>query len=174
MKLPKPINKVVTLVANSVSQTSGKDIDKSFSMAEGIDAVSRQAAAESIVLLENNGILPFSKDVKKVALIGPLADEKNIVGSWWCAYDKNETVTVREGLEKLLPDAEIKYAKGCELTLDATDLSGIPDAVEAAKASDVLSAFIQAVNVCTVSAMLLRSAAERSSSPCATVTTPPQ
>ena len=100
--------------------------------------LARIAAEESAVLLKNNGILPFNKDVKTVALIGPLADEKNIVGSWWCAYDKNETVTVYEGIKNLLPDAEIKYVKGCELTLDAEDTSGIDEAVELAKASDVV------------------------------------
>ena len=101
-------------------------------------ALARVASEESAVLLKNNGILPFNKDVKKVALIGPLANEKQIVGSWWCAYDKDETVTVYEGIKNLLPNAEILYAKGCGLELDARDTSGIDEACELAKEADVV------------------------------------
>lgn len=101
-------------------------------------ALARIASEESAVLLKNNGVLPFKKDVKSVALIGPLANEKQIVGSWWCAYDKDETVTVMEGINNLLPNAKITYAKGCGLELDATDLSQIDEAVDLAKKSDVV------------------------------------
>lgn len=101
-------------------------------------ALARKASEESAVLLKNNGVLPFSKDVKRVALIGPLASEKQIVGSWWCAYDKEETVTVFEGISNLLPNAQISYAKGCGLELDATDTSGVDEAVTLAKNSDVV------------------------------------
>lgn len=100
--------------------------------------LARIASEQSAVLLKNNGILPFSKDVKSVALIGPLANEKQIVGSWWCAYDKDETVTVLEGIKNLLPNTKISYAKGCDLDLDATDLSQIDEAIELAKSSDVV------------------------------------
>lgn len=101
-------------------------------------ALAREASEESAVLLKNNGVLPFSKDVKSIALIGPLANEKEIVGSWWCAYDKEETVTVFEGISALLPNAKISYAKGCGLELDATDTSGIDEAVMLAKDADVV------------------------------------
>ena len=100
--------------------------------------LARIASEESAVLLKNNGILPFSKDVKNVALIGPLANEKQIVGSWWCAYDKDETVTVYDGIKNLLPNAEITYAQGCDLALDATDLSKIEEAVTLAMKADVV------------------------------------
>ncbi len=79
MKLPKPINKIVTLVANSVSQTSGKDIDKSFSMAQGIDTASRQAAAESVVLLKNEGVLPLKAE-ETVSLFGRVQGDTFYVG----------------------------------------------------------------------------------------------
>lgn len=100
--------------------------------------LARKSSEESAVLLKNNGVLPFSQNVKSVAVIGPMADEKQIVGSWWCAYDKNETVTVLEGIEKLLPTAEIKYAKGCDIDLDATNVEGIDEAVELAEKADVV------------------------------------
>ncbi len=79
MKLPKPINKVVTLVANSVSQTSGKEIIEGFSQAEGIDKVSRQSVAESAVLLKNQGILPL-KEEETVSLFGRVQSDTFFVG----------------------------------------------------------------------------------------------
>lgn len=100
--------------------------------------IARRSACESAVLLKNEGVLPFSKDVKTVAVIGPLANEKRIVGSWWCAYDKNDTVTVYEGVKRLLGDAEVVYAQGCELALDSTDISKIDEAVELARRADVV------------------------------------
>ncbi len=79
MKLPKPINKIVTKVANSVSQTSGKDILEGFSMAEGIDTLSRKAAAESIIMLKNNGILPL-KENETVSVFGRVQSDTFYVG----------------------------------------------------------------------------------------------
>ena len=100
--------------------------------------IARRSAEESAVLLKNDGILPFSKNVKKVALIGPHAQERRIVGSWWCAYKPEETVTVFEGVKTLLPNVEIVYEKGCSLELDSSDFSGIDKAAEVAKGADVV------------------------------------
>lgn len=79
MKLPKPINKLVSTVVNTVSQTSGKDIDESFSMAEGIDILSRTAAAESAVLMKNNDVLPIKSD-ECVSLFGRVQSDTFYVG----------------------------------------------------------------------------------------------
>lgn len=100
--------------------------------------IAKRSAEESAVLLKNEGVLPFSKSVKKVAVIGPLGNEKKIVGSWYCAYKPEETVTVYEGIKALLPDAQVVFEKGCELNLDATDSSKIGAAVEAARNADAV------------------------------------
>jgi len=98
----------------------------------------RKSAEESAVLLKNDGTLPFSTDAKKVAIIGPFADEKSIIGWWHCNGVDNESVTVYEGVKNLLPDAEITVVNGCGCLYDDTDTSGISEAVKAARDADIV------------------------------------
>ena len=98
--------------------------------------IAKRSAEESAVLLKNNSILPFSKNVKRVAVIGPLANEKRIVGSWYCAYKPDDTVTVYEGVKALLPNAQVIYEKGCDIGIDSSDTSEIDAAVKAAIDAD--------------------------------------
>ena len=112
--------------------------------------VSLDAARQSIVLLKNkDNILPLSKDLKQIALIGPNADErKNFI----CRYGPANPpiITVKEGLEALLPTTKIIYEKGCDLVdnnfpeseiikepLNNEEQIMIDKAVKAALASDV-------------------------------------
>ena len=99
--------------------------------------IARRAAEESAILLKNNGVLPFSKDVKKIAIIGPYADNHEILSWWRCRGNKDLTVTVREGISALLPNAEIITHDACSLIFNDTDESGIAEAVELAKNADV-------------------------------------
>lgn len=100
-------------------------------------ATARRAAEESAVLLKNDGVLPFSKDVKKIALIGPFADEHAIIGFWSCNGRNEESVTIREGIQALLPDAQITVAKGCGNQWGDSDRSGFEEAVKAAAEADI-------------------------------------
>ena len=99
--------------------------------------IARRAAEECAILLKNDGALPFSKDVKKIAIIGPYADNHEILSWWRCRGNKNSTVTVKEGIQALLPDAEIIVSNACTLDYKDLDESGIADAVEVAKNADV-------------------------------------
>lgn len=103
-------------------------------------AIARKAACASAVLLKNENVLPFSKDVKKVALIGPFADTAAILGMWYCNgnTDKNDIITVRQGVEAALPNADITVVQGCGNKLGDTDHSGFDEAVAAAAAADVV------------------------------------
>lgn len=60
-------------------------------------ALSRKLAGESMVLLKNDGLLPVAKD-KKIALIGPKAESKDLLGTWQSSTKGSETVTLLEGL----------------------------------------------------------------------------
>lgn len=101
-------------------------------------AVCRRAAEESAVLLQNNGVLPFSGDVKKVAVVGPFAAEKGIKGFWACAGRDEECVSVSEGVAALLPRAEVTVEPGCSFALDEQNTAGVAPAVAAAKNADAV------------------------------------
>ena len=78
------------------------------------DDLSRRAARESLVLLKNDGVLPLSKNIKRIAVIGPTADSVNaLLGNY------NGTpaapVTVLAGIRAAAPQAEVVYARGAEL-----------------------------------------------------------
>ena len=78
------------------------------------------AAQRSLVLLRNeNKTLPLSRDVKRVAVIGPLADSQEAIDGPWLVFDhKSNAVTVLQGLKAKLPNAKIEYAPGPEIRRD--------------------------------------------------------
>jgi beta-glucosidase len=84
-------------------------------------AAARKAADETFVLLKNDPVesvgtlLPLTAKAKKVALIGPLADDKReMLGAWAVTGDPKYVVTLRAALEERLGD-RLLYARGCEL-----------------------------------------------------------
>lgn len=95
-------------------------------------------AKKSIVLLKNeNQILPLSKNVKTIAVIGPLADSKrDLIGSWSAAGDWSKSVSLLEGMKKKFPNVKFIYAKGAEIQGD--DKSGFNEAISAAKKADLV------------------------------------
>jgi beta-glucosidase len=74
----------------------------------------RIVAQRSMVLLRNEGqLLPLAKDLKHVAVIGPLADSKEATeGSWMVFGHSPAAVTVLEGIRGKLPGAIVQYAPG--------------------------------------------------------------
>ncbi len=75
--------------------------------------VAREAGRDCIVLLENNGVLPLEGG-KKVALIGPLADDReHVLGSWACLKEPDKTISILDGFHNA--GINVKYAKGCEV-----------------------------------------------------------
>lgn len=101
-------------------------------------AAAHDMAKKSIVLLKNQKqTLPISKNVKTIAVIGPLADAKrDLIGSWSAAGDWSKSVTMLEGLKKKLPNARFIYAKGAEI--EGNDTKGFAEAVRAARQADVV------------------------------------
>lgn len=80
----------------------------------------RLSAQRSMVLLRNeNGLLPLSKDLKNVAVIGPLADSMEATeGSWMVFGHKPAAVTVLQGVRAKLPGANVTYAPGPDINRD--------------------------------------------------------
>ncbi|MHB8338480.1 MAG: beta-glucosidase BglX [Ignavibacteriaceae bacterium] len=103
------------------------------------DSVALRLAEESIVLLKNKkNILPLKKNLKSIAVIGPLADDYyDPLGPWACMPVPKNVVTVLQGIKNLVPSStKIKYIKGCEII--GGDKKEFDNAVKAAGESDVV------------------------------------
>ncbi|MFA5769436.1 MAG: glycoside hydrolase family 3 C-terminal domain-containing protein [Bacteroidales bacterium] len=90
--------------------------------------LAREAAQKSIVLLENDGILPFSKNVQKVAVIGPNADDLEVLLGNYNGYSRNP-VTPLQGIREKLPKAEVVFAQGCPLAAGLPYFEPVPEGV---------------------------------------------
>ncbi|WP_300917153.1 glycoside hydrolase family 3 N-terminal domain-containing protein, partial [Muribaculum intestinale] len=83
-----------------------------------------QAARESMVLLENNGVLPLSKSIKTIAVVGPNADDTSMLnGNYGGTPTEAHTRSLLEGIRAALPNTKVIYKKACEL---ADEYSTIP------------------------------------------------
>lgn len=84
-------------------------------------AKAREAATKSFVLLKkHNNTLPISKNAK-IALIGPLANNKtNMLGTWAPTGDNQLSITILDGFKNVAPNASIIYAKGANISNDTT------------------------------------------------------
>lgn len=98
---------------------------------------SRDVARKSIVLLKNNGVLPLSKTMKTIAVIGPLAKSKvDMIGAWSAAGKGDSAVSIFEGIQAKVPSARLLYAKGCNVNDDSTKY--FAEAVSVARRADVV------------------------------------
>lgn len=75
---------------------------------EAHQVLSREAAEESMVLLKNGGALPLSEK-QRIVVIGALAEDREITGSWALFVDKSRTVTLRQAIETLYPQADVTF-----------------------------------------------------------------
>jgi beta-glucosidase len=76
------------------------------------------AEASFVLLKNNNQVLPL-KRTGKIALIGPLADDKqDMLGTWAAAGDWRNAVGILEGLRRAAPQMDIVYSKGANLVDD--------------------------------------------------------
>lgn len=103
-------------------------------------ALARKVSQKSIVLLKNEKhILPLSKNIGTLAVIGPLADnQKELLGSWSALGKEEEVITVMEGIrKKASTETKILYGKGCDIQQECGD-----DLAEAKHLADQADAVI--------------------------------
>lgn len=101
-------------------------------------AAAREAAARSIVLLKNDGgVLPIARAARRIAVVGALADDANSQLGSWRAQGKVEDVRpLLPALKAAIPYATVDFVAGASPTSE--DTSGIPAAVQAARAADLV------------------------------------
>lgn len=110
---------------------------------EAVTNLARKAATSSMVLLKNDhATLPLSKQTKRIALIGPLANNRSeVMGSWKARGEESDVVTVLDGIKKKLGNnVAVTYVQGCDFLDSSTH--EFSAAFEAAKQSDVVIAVV--------------------------------
>ena len=92
------------------------------------DQLATQAARESMVLLENKGVLPLSKQLKTIAVVGPNADDAALLnGNYGGEPTKEHTHSLLDGIRQAVPGARIIYQKACELNDDYQTIHHLGD-----------------------------------------------
>lgn len=100
--------------------------------------LARQVAREGVVLLKNEGVLPLSKHIGHLAVIGPNADEMyNQLGDYTAPQVREEVATVLDGIRAAVSEStRVTYVKGCAVR--DTTATDIPAAVAAAQKADAV------------------------------------
>lgn len=107
---------------------------------------------ESLVLLENNGVLPLKETPKKIAVVGPNADDIRAQYGDWTFFShpnrapedtmpKGDYYTVLRGIKTVFADSEVAYAKGCDVMGYSADTM-MNEAIALAEDADVVIAVI--------------------------------
>ncbi len=115
-------------------------------------ALNHALTRESLVLLENNGVLPLKKTPKKIAVIGPNADDIRAQYGEWTFFDhpnelpedvdsKSDYYTVLRGVKTVFSGSEVRYARGCDVMGISSD-EMMDEAISLAEDCDIVIAVI--------------------------------
>lgn len=100
--------------------------------------LAREVARQGTILLKNDGLLPLSKNIKSIAVIGPNADVMyNQLGDYTAPQERKEVTTILDGIRRAVsPSTQITYVKGCAIR-DTTQ-TNIEACIKAARSADVV------------------------------------
>ncbi len=112
-----------------------EQLEKEVIMSTEHREVAYELATKSCVLLKNEEILPLQKD-KKIALIGPFANNGDILGQWSWQGSKEESVKIYEGMTNKIGIANVLTAQGSGI--DSATEDQFAEAVKIAKEADVI------------------------------------
>lgn len=105
-------------------------------------AAAREMARKSMVLLDNNGTLPLSRNIRTLAVIGPLANlQRAMLGNWAGAGRDEDTVTPLAGIRAAVgSQTKVLYAEGT--SIEGGETGGIAEAVKLAQQADAVLLFL--------------------------------
>ncbi|MBN2852334.1 MAG: glycoside hydrolase family 3 C-terminal domain-containing protein, partial [Clostridia bacterium] len=98
-----------------------------------------KVAEQSIVLLKNNGVLPMSRNIRTIAVVGPNADDREVLLANYNGIPSRYS-TVLEGIIEKFNHSEVLYSKGCHIAnmqVREDEASLQSEAVSCAKRSDL-------------------------------------
>ena len=110
--------------------------------------VNRKLTRESLVLLENNGVLPLKQTPKRIAVIGPNADDIRAQYGDWTFFSHPEAspadckplgdfYTLLRGVQTVFDQSEVVYAKGCDI-MEYSDDAMMAEALALAESADIV------------------------------------
>jgi len=122
---------------------SDPEREKATLLADSHVSASREAAAETMILLKNDGdLLPLSKSAKNVLVTGYLGEsQEDVLDFWKGAGEHKDTVTILQGIKNKIPNASVSFAKGYEDGEKTSDAL-IADVRQRAANADVIVAVI--------------------------------
>jgi beta-glucosidase len=105
--------------------------------------MAKETAIQSLVLLKNsNTVLPLSKSIKKIAIIGPMADDGyEQLGTWAFDGEERHSVTPLKSITELLGAERVIYQKALDFSRDP-DESHFSSALRAGERSDAIVVFV--------------------------------
>ncbi len=105
---------------------------------------SREAATKTMVLLKNeNHLLPLKKEGQKIAFIGPYVDNKWVISSWSFLADKEDCVTIKEGVLKKCKEESIRFETGSYLLGNNAQLRGFGTEIDEQYEEDNANAMLK-------------------------------
>lgn len=98
--------------------------------------IAKESVIKSSVLLKNDGTLPFSKDIKTLAIIGPHSDNQDILGEWKAIGDTDDAISLAQGIRNKFGDSmNVITANICDFvhntTIDEEEVAAIVDKADA-------------------------------------------
>jgi beta-glucosidase len=105
-------------------------------------AAARDLARKSIVLLKNDAsgvapALPLRKDLRSIAVIGPLADDaRSALGSWAGTGKPEDVITLLEGIRRAVPESRVLHTRG--VPVDTVSTRGFAEAERMAREADAV------------------------------------
>ncbi|MFN4201384.1 beta-glucosidase BglX [Fervidobacterium gondwanense] len=117
-----------------------KEKEKQIVLCDEHRRIAREVAAASVVLLKNQDVLPFDKNIRKLAIIGPYSDEHAILGPWSWQGKWEESVSLKEGIANKIGESKVLVAKGCEIEgeSDSQFKKSLRQALKAANEADII------------------------------------